>query len=127
MATIYTFSNIMKSLALLFALFVSFNSYANCLSDAETASEMHNCLTSELEIERELMHKALEMTYETSSGDLLYEIRQSQRDWIKYRDTHCSIVRQRYSQGDVGVIAFPLCLLDMTQLRTEELRTIIGR
>ena len=117
----------MKSFILLFTLIMSFNTYANCLSDAETAAEMHSCLTSELEVERGVMQKALEMAYDTSSGDMLYQIRQSQRDWMKYRDTHCNIVRQKYDQGDIGVISFPLCLLDMTQLRTEELRTIIGR
>lgn len=115
----------MRSLFAIVILFTSLQSYGNCLTEAETARDMHSCLTTELHTEEQVMQRALDMAYE-SAAELTAEIRRSQVDWMRYKDSHCEVIRQRYTQGDVGIIAHPLCVLDMTQLRIEELRTVIG-
>lgn len=115
----------MKKLLAIFVLFASLKSYGNCLTEAETARDMHSCLTTELHTEEQVMQRALDMAYE-SAAELTAEIRRSQVDWMRYKDSHCEVIRQRYTQGDVGIIAHPLCVLDMTQLRIEELKTVIG-
>lgn len=112
-------------LSLSLVLLASFNSYANCMAEAETASEMHMCLTSELQGENVRMQEILYEVYD-SSPHLLKEVRKSQRDWESYKESHCQAISKRYNSGDMGVISHPLCLLDITQLRIGELELLIS-
>ena len=53
------------------------------------------------------------------------QLRQAQTAWLKYRDANCDFVADQFKGGTMRPMVAAMCLADMTQNRTTELRTQI--
>jgi len=49
-------------------------------------------------------------------------LRQSQRDWIKFREGYCTYVTSLWTPGTAARIIHPACLRNLTQEQTKRLR-----
>jgi uncharacterized protein YecT (DUF1311 family) len=53
-------------------------------------------------------------------------LRKAQRAWVSFRDANCKYQYQIYWGGSHAGLAHSLCMIDMTQARTKELRQLPG-
>jgi len=51
---------------------------------------------------------------------------EAQRKWIAFRDKHCEIYNAIYEGGSMAPLQNVMCLKDLTDIRTKELRSILG-
>lgn len=56
---------------------------------------------------------------ETPAAD---KLKAAQRQWIRYRDLHCSAVRSQYGGGTIGPMMWTTCMTETTNHRIEELK-----
>ena len=45
-----------------------------------------------------------------------------QRQWVRYRDLHCSAVRAQYEGGTISPMMWTTCMTETTNHRIEELK-----
>jgi uncharacterized protein YecT (DUF1311 family) len=50
------------------------------------------------------------------------KLRAVQRQWIRYRDLHCSAVRAQYEGGTISPMMWTTCMTETTNHRIEELK-----
>ena len=105
---------------ILFLLLVSFNAYSACLDDAYTTTDMRECYIAELKIEEKKLDVILNKAYKESSW-IADEIKQSQSDWLKYRESHCNAIYSYYERGTMRFIAHPSCMVSLTKERQNQL------
>ena len=53
------------------------------------------------------------------------QLKETENAWLKYRDTNCDFVADQYKGGTIRPMILGLCLADMTQSRTTELKNQI--
>ena len=49
----------------------------------------------------------------------------AQKDWIKFRDSHCEFEAQEYDGGSMQPMVHSICLKERTEERIEDLKTSI--
>jgi uncharacterized protein YecT (DUF1311 family) len=54
------------------------------------------------------------------------KLRESQANWLLYRESFCSALDETFEGGTDASIAVPGCKADLTKKRTEELKTWFG-
>ena len=50
------------------------------------------------------------------------KLKAAQRQWIRYRDLHCSAVRAQYEGGTISPMMWTTCMAETTNHRIEELK-----
>jgi uncharacterized protein YecT (DUF1311 family) len=50
------------------------------------------------------------------------KLKAAQRQWIRYRDLHCSAVRSQYEGGTISPMMWTTCMTETTNYRVEELK-----
>ncbi|MFZ0883520.1 MAG: lysozyme inhibitor LprI family protein [Candidatus Acidiferrales bacterium] len=50
------------------------------------------------------------------------KLKAAQRQWIRYRDIHCSAVRAQYEGGTISPMMWTTCMTETTDHRIEELK-----
>ena len=106
---------------ILFLLLVSFNAYGACLDDALTTVGMSDCYIAELKVEEQKLDGVLNKAYKKSDW-IIKEIIQSQKDWLKYRESHCRAMYASYGNGTMRLIAHPACMVELTKERKSQIR-----
>ena len=101
-------------------LLLSFNAYGACLDDAYTTLDMSECYIAELKVEEQKLDGVLNKAYKESDW-IIKEIKQSQKDWLKYRESHCSAMYASYGNGTMRLIAHPSCMVELTKQRYKQI------
>ena len=107
---------------ILLSLLLSFNAYSDCLDNAITTTAMVACYETQLEIEEQKLDDMLNKAYKKSDW-IAYEIEQSQKYWLQYRDAQCSAIYSFYERGTMRFIAHPSCMVELSKQRQKEIYT----
>jgi uncharacterized protein YecT (DUF1311 family) len=49
----------------------------------------------------------------------------AQKDWLKFRDSHCNFEIEQYKGGSISPLIFSTCLTERTNARIEDFKTIL--
>ncbi|MFY8093855.1 MAG: lysozyme inhibitor LprI family protein [Niveispirillum sp.] len=110
------------SVALLGALFWVVPAGADDCDSATTQAAMNQCaadMYAEADKQLNLTYKNLMAKLEASRQEAL---KQAQRDWIKYRDSHCKSEAAAVQGGTLYGSVVNGCLAEETKLRLEKLK-----
>ena len=111
-----------QGLIILSIILLSFNAYSDCLDNAITTTAMVACYETQLEIEEQKLDDMLNKAYKKSDW-ITYEIEQSQKYWLQYRDAQCSAIYSFYERGTMRFIAHPSCMVELSKQRQKEIYT----
>lgn len=93
--------------------------------DAMTQADMNICWGNEYK----KADAALNKTYQELAAMLDEEekgqLKTAETAWLKYRDTNCDFVADQYKGGSIRPMIAAICLADVTNNRTTELKNQI--
>jgi uncharacterized protein YecT (DUF1311 family) len=49
----------------------------------------------------------------------------AQKDWLKFRDSHCKFEIKQYDGGSIQPLLYSTCLTERTNVRIEDLKAIL--
>lgn len=114
------------SVALLASLLLAAPAHAVDCDNATTQAQMTQCA---MDMYGEA-DKALNQTYKEVMAKLeparQKALKQAQRDWIKYRDSHCKSESSEVLGGSMYGAVLNSCLAETTKARTEKLKEMGG-
>lgn len=107
---------------------VSLNAFANrpAMCDSEKNADLIGCAEHYHSLaDKKLNEKYKELSQILSSADKAL-LKSSQRDWLKFRDAHCSEHDPNFgAQGVEAKIDFLSCKIRLTNARTFELQALL--
>lgn len=89
--------------------------FQQALSNYLPSAERDNEAPKMSKLDLELLHEADKRTVRS--------LRQSQARWLAYRESTCSAVENKYDGGTIIAEAVPACKIELTQQRTDWLRS----
>lgn len=99
-----------------------------CLSNnsfAQTQSEMNvtaNAKYKKADAELNKVYKQLMSILDQNEKPLLI---QAEKDWVKYRDSHCKFEVSQYEGGSIQPLIYSTCLEELTRKRITEIKASI--
>lgn len=99
--------------------------YFNNNSFAQTQSEMNvttNAKYKKADTELNKVYKQLMSILDKKDKPLLI---QTEKDWIKYRDSHCKFDASQYEGGSIQPLIYSTCLEELTRKRIAEIKESI--
>lgn len=104
---------------LLVVFFFNQNLFAQTQAEMnQTANKDFQLVDSEL---NSVYKKTLKLLDETEKQLLI----KAQKDWIKFRDSHCEFEANEYEGGSIQPLIYSTCLTERTKNRIEDLKSII--
>jgi uncharacterized protein YecT (DUF1311 family) len=94
-------------------------------SDLDTQTEMNICAGKEYKAADASLNRVYQQLVKMLEPAEKSQLKAAQTAWIKYRDTNCEFVADQYKGGSIRPMIYGLCLADVTQNRTSELKTQI--
>jgi uncharacterized protein YecT (DUF1311 family) len=94
-------------------------------SDANTQAEMNICAGKEYKAADANLNRVYQQLVAMLEPEEKGQLKVAQTAWIKYRDANCEFVADQYRGGSIRPTIYGLCLADVTQNRTAELKTQI--
>jgi len=94
-------------------------------SDADTQTEMNICAGKEYRTADATLNRVYQQLVAMLDAAEKAQLKAAQTAWIKYRDANCDFVGDQYKGGSIRPMIYGLCLADVTQNRTIELRAQI--
>jgi uncharacterized protein YecT (DUF1311 family) len=101
------------------------NQSPNPCDDPQTQFEMNQCAAEEYKEADLLLNKTYKRLMEVLSEDSKTKVRETQRLWLKYRDSHCNFASEQYEGGSMQPMIHNGCLTDLTKDRTRELQSLL--
>lgn len=96
--------------------------YGLCVEKAEgITSDLNDCNNEELAKQNVRLNKFYKVAMTNLSAEKKLQLRDTQRIWIKYRDSNCGMY-YTFSGGTMDVLNGAGCELSMTQARADELQ-----
>ena len=113
---------------------------ANPCGNATTQADMNQCSAEEYrkaDAHLNTVYKNLVRLLQKDAGEAqqpsgspqknaetpaVQKLRASQRQWIQYRDLHCSAVKAQYEGGSIAAMQWSACMTETTNHRIEELK-----
>lgn len=105
-------------LALLLLCFCS-NSFAQTQSEMNTAAYA-NYKKADAQLNK--VYKQLMSILDKKEKPLLI---QAEKDWVKFRDSHCKFVISQYEGGSIQPMIYSTCLEELTKKRIAEIKASI--
>jgi len=99
-----------------------------CLSNisfAQTQLEMNvtaNAKYKKADAELNKVYKQLMAILDQNEKPLLI---QAEKDWVKYRDSHCKFEASQYEGGSIQPLIYSTCLEELTRKRIAEIKASI--
>ena|ERR1043166_977565 len=93
--------------------------------DAQTQADMNNCWGNEYKKADVQLNKTYQELTAMLDEEDKSELKTAEAAWIKYRDSHCQFVSDQYRGGSIRPMIEAICLADVTNNRTTELRNQI--
>ncbi len=120
----------MKVVLSIFALLAIVGSYAvgqkqkpKPCADAMTQADMNICWGNEYKKADAVLNKTYQELAAMLDQEEKAQLKSAQTAWLKYRDTNCDFVADQYKGGSMRPMIAAICLADVTQNRTKELKT----
>ena len=105
---------------------VLFNCFMTVLSFGQSQMEMNVQAYNDYKVAdakmSALYKKVLKTFTKATDKKLLLE---TQRAWIKYKETHCKLVATAYEGGSIQPLISATCLTSITEARIKELEDLI--
>lgn len=116
--------------ALLFAVCSSAYAAENpalkkCMDTANTTADMVNCNAKQTKVQDDRLNRAYKTALAAQDDVRKQQLKEVQRQWIKYRDVNCAFAGSA-TGGTIDQVNGSGCVLDMTQTRAQELEDLVG-
>ena len=93
--------------------------------DAQTQADMNICFGNEYKKADAALNKVYQQLVAMLDEDDKTQLKNAENAWLKYRDTNCEFVADQYKGGSMRPMIAAICLADVTENRTKELRSQI--
>ena len=93
--------------------------------DAQTQADMNICFGNEYKKADGALNKAYQQLAAMLDEDDKAQLKNAENAWLKYRDTNCEFVADQYKGGSMRPMIAAICLADVTDNRTKELKSQI--
>jgi uncharacterized protein YecT (DUF1311 family) len=114
---------------LLFTLLLLMNSFAiaqdqkkDPCADAQSQTEMNICWGKEYKAADAQLNVAYREFTSKLNPEETAQLKATQLAWIKFRDANCEFVADQYKGGSIRPMIAAMCLADVTNARTSELK-----
>jgi len=94
-------------------------------ADMLSQADMNICWGNEYKKADVELNQAYRKLAERVDGEQREQLKEAQLAWLKYRDTNCAFVADMYKGGSLRPTVLAMCLMDVTNNRTTELKTQI--
>ena len=91
-------------------------------AEAETQTEMNMCWGKEYRAADARLNQVYREFTAKLDDDEKAQLKNAQMAWLKYRDANCEFVADQYKGGTMRPMIAAICLTDVTENRTNELR-----
>lgn len=109
------------SILLLFIfLSISFNSLA------QTQAEMNQTANNDFKIADVKLNKLYKQVMKILNEKEKKLMVLAQKDWLKFRDSHCKFEIEQYDGGSIQPLLYFICLTERTNDRIEDLKEILN-
>jgi uncharacterized protein YecT (DUF1311 family) len=103
-------------LLIIIGLFFGFNSFA------QTQTEMNAEAYKNYDLADKDLNKAYKKLISILNPEEKKLLIETQRDWIKFRDSHCKFEAQPFNMGSMQPLIRANCLEEKTRARTKDLK-----
>jgi uncharacterized protein YecT (DUF1311 family) len=107
-------------LLLLILLSTSFNSLA------QTQAEMNQTANNDFKKADAKLNKFYKQVMKILNEKEKKLMVLAQKDWVKFRDSHCKFEIEQYDGGSIQPLLYSTCLTDRTNDRIEDLKEILN-
>ena len=94
-------------------------------SNVSSQSEMTICWRKEYQAADTRLHQVYRQLVSMLGEEEKLELKKAQTAWLKYRDANCDFEGNQYKGGSMRPMIYAICLTDMTESRTTELKSQI--
>ncbi len=91
-------------------------------ADAQSQGEMNICWGKEYKVADAKLNKTYQDFMSKLDESEKTQLKNAQFAWLKYRDTNCEFVADQYKGGSMRPMIAAICLADVTNNRTTELK-----
>ena len=91
-------------------------------ADAQSQTEMNMCWGKEYKAADAQLNAVYRQFTSKLSAEETAQLRAAQLAWLKYRDANCEFVADQYKGGSIRPMIAAMCLADVTNTRTSELK-----
>ena len=91
-------------------------------ADAQTQAEMTMCWGKEYKAADARLNEAYRRFAAKLDDEEKAQLKNAQLAWLKYRDANCDFVADQYKGGTMRPMIAAICLADVTNNRTTELK-----
>lgn len=93
--------------------------------DAMTQTDMNICWGNEYKKADAALNKTYQELAAMLDAEEKAQLKTAEAAWLKYRDTNCDFVADQYKGGTIRPMIAAICLADVTNNRTTELKNQI--
>lgn len=109
----------MNKIFFLFLLCLSFN------LSAQTQAEMNKIAYDDFKKADTELNKVYKKVIEVLDVKEKQLMIKAQKDWLKFRDSHCKFKIEQFKGGSIQPLIYSTCLTERTNDRIEDLKTIL--
>ena len=91
-------------------------------ADAQSQAEMNICWGKEYKAADTQMNTAYREFVSKLNPEETAQLKAAQLAWLKFRDANCEFVADQYKGGSIRPMIAAMCLADVTNARTSELK-----
>ena len=91
-------------------------------ADAQSQAEMNICWGKEYKAADAQLNVAYREFLSKLNPEETAQLKTAQLAWLKYRDANCEFVADQYKGGSIRPMIAAICLADVTNARTSELK-----
>lgn len=110
------------SAALLGLLLCTAPAFADSCDDATNQAAMNQCAADAYAQADKLLNETYKDVMSKLDPARHEPLKQAQRDWIKYRDSHCKSEASSVQGGSLYGAVFNGCMAELTKNRTDKLK-----
>ena len=92
---------------------------------AQTQAEMNQTAKKDFELVDAELNKVYKEVIKLLSEKENQLLIKAQRDWIKFRDSHCEFEANEYEGGSIQPLIYSSCLTERTKDRIKDLKSIL--
>ena len=93
--------------------------------EAQTQADMNICWGNEYKKADAALNKTYQQLAAMLDDDEKAQLKTAETAWLKYRDTNCEFVADQYKGGSIRPMIAAICLADVSNNRTTELKNQI--
>ena len=93
--------------------------------DAQTQADMNICFGNEYKKADAALNKTYQQLVAMLDDEEKVQLKNVENAWLKYRDANCEFVGDQYKGGSMRPMIVAICLADVTNNRTTELKNQI--